>query len=371
MRSFCRRDQSTGPLPSISEGFNELPNDEKLAKEYWLSINKSLDCLRNGITTFERLNDVTNLSLVCSNLGRLYRLQAHISLKESNMIMKFPICAEFYALASSHYQKALTLLESKKRNPTLWDVITWELSSASYQFAKLYFEANPEETDRETREKIIAYLQAALKNCDLDVHGARYEEFLQRTSDIHFMLGFSHVMLLPSCVKGEKKWKSYVYLAFFHFGKSLASGRFYDLFNVAIFEVEFLLSLIDDKKTSLNTKLKYLANLAEMMAQCVRGLQLEAEEERDGSPVVVEDERVVPVLLRFEEKLKAFLMALIKCINSSAIKSKEAKLAPVKKMFSYLLRNANASLSARELSAVLLESFQRVHQDLISADFGN
>lgn len=311
---------------------------------------------------------MTNLSLVCSNLGRLYRLQAHISLKESNMIMKFPICAEFYALASSHYQKALTLLESKKRNPTLWDVITWELSSASYQFAKLFFEANPEETDRETREKIIAYLQAALKNCDLDVHGAKYDEFLQRTSDIHFMLAFSHVMLLPGCE--EKKRKSYVYLAFFHFGKSLAvSGRFHDLFNVASFEMTFLLSLIEDKKTSLNTKLKYLTNLAEMMAQCVRGLQLQSEEEEEEG--VVDDERVVPVLLKFEEKLKTFLMTLIKCINGSAIKSKEAKLAPMKKMFSYLLRNAKATLGVRELSAILLESFQRVHQDLISADFGN
>lgn len=294
-------------------------------------------------------------------------------MKELDDFLKLSICAEFYALASTHYQKALSLLESKKRNPMLWDVITWELSTASYTIAKLYFEAKAEE--KETREKIIAYLQTALKNCDLDVHGAKYEDFFQRTGDVHFMLGYSHEALLAMPVDGEKKRKSLIYLTFFHFDKSLgiyaASGRFYEFVNVAIFEMEFLLGLINETST-LNVKLKYLSNVADLIHQFVRVLEWQRRlAKEEGAEPVIEDTRMAPVLLKLEEKIKNLFMAMIKCVNSSTIKSKEAKLTPLKKMFSYLLRTSSANQSVRELSAILLENLTRVHVDLINSDLLN
>lgn len=352
------------------EGFNDLPNNGKLGKEYRLSIDKSLDCLQKGIATFEKLNDVTNLSLVCSNLGRLYRLQAHIALKELDDMLKLSICSEFYALASSHYQKALALLESKKRNPTLWDVITWELSTASYTIAKLYFEAKTEE--KETREKIISYLQVALRNCDLDVHGAKYEDFFQRTGDVHFMLGFSHEALLGMPVESDKKRKSLVYLTFFHFDKALgiyaASGRFYEFFNVAIFYVDFLLRFINEPGVSLSVRMKYVANISELIGQFVKVLETQQKQQEEDGDTVVEDERLVPVLLKLEEKMKSYFMAMIKAINGSSVKMKDAKLAPFKKMFSYLLRTASSNITVKELSAILLVNLRKVHQELLSSD---
>lgn len=355
---------------SFAEGFNELANNAKLSKEHRQSIDKSLKFLQKAIATFEKLNDVTNLSLVCSNLGRLYRLQAHVALKELNDFLKLSVCSEFYALASAHYQKGLSLLESKKRNPTLWDVITWELSTATYTIGKLYFEAKADE--KETRERIIAYLQVALKNCDLDVHGAKYEDFFQRTGDIHFMLGFSHEALLAMPVEGEKKRKSLIYLTFFHFDKALViyagSGRLYEFVNVSIFEMEFILSLIHETTgATLNVKMKYLCNVAELLAQFVRMQKWFGDCDEERSRITAageEDHRLGPVLLKLEEKMKTFFMTMIKCINSSTIKSKDAKLAPIKKMFSYLLRNASAEQSVRELSVILLENFQRVLLDL-------
>lgn len=329
--------------------------------------------LQKGIATFEKLNDVTNLSYVCSNLGRLYRLQAHIALKELDDLLKLSICAEFYSLALSHYQKALRLLESKKQNPTLWDVITWELSTASYTIAKLYFEAKAEE--KETREKIIVYLQAALKNCDLDVHGAKYEEFYQRTGDIHFMLGFSHESMLSMPVENEKKRKSLVYLTFFHFEKAIGiyttSGRFYEFVNVAIFEMDFVLGLTNGPG-SFSGKLKYMANVGDLIAQSVRVLatqQKMLEEGADGEDNV-EDLRMVPVLSKLEEKVKNYFMALIKCLNASTVKNKDPKLVPLKKMFSYMLRNvsSSSSLSVLEMTTILFESLRRVHIDLQASD---
>lgn len=358
-----------------------------------------MEILQKAIVTFEQLNDVTNLSLVCSNIGRLYRLQAHVALKELDEFMRLSICAEFYSLATMNYQKGLSLLESKKRNPTLWDVITWELSTASYTIAKLFFEAKSSEAgggeERETREKTISYLQTALKNCDLDLHSARYEDFYQRTGDVHFMLGFSHEALLAMPVETEKKKKSLVYLTFFHYDKSLlvyeTSNRFYEFVNVAIFEVDFLTGAVNETATTMNQKWKYLGNVKELIGQFVRVLEAlqrdeteregdrkeqandekDKQDERKVDCEVEEDERLLPVLLKLEDKVKAYLMAMIKCVNGSSIKSKEAKLAPLKKMFSYLLRNVNAEIRVQELVKVLLTNFGKVHGDLISLELGN
>lgn len=351
-----------------SEGFNELPDNGKLSNEYRQSIDKSLDYLQRGISTFEKLNDVTNLSLVCSNLGRLHRLQAHLALKELEDCLKLSICAEFYAVACSHYQKALSLLESKKRNPTLWDVITWELSTASYTIAKLYFEAKTA-ADRNMRDKIIAYLQTALKNCDLR-NGPKYEDFFQRTGDVHFMLGFSHEALLAMPVESEKKRKSLIYLTFFHFGKALTiyatSGRFYEFVNVAIFEMDFLLGIVTQAGGAmLNVKMKYLANVSELIDQFVRVLEMQ-------QPAGVEDdERLVPVMLKLEERIKNYFMAMIKYINSSAIKSKETRVAPFKRMFAHLLRTTSGELDVQELSAILLERLQKIQIDLLNSELKN
>lgn len=346
--------------------------NELLSTEFRQSIEKSLDSLQKGIATFEQLNDVTNLSLVSSNLGRLTRLQAHIAYKELDDCMKLSICGELYSLATAYYQKALGLLESKRRNPALWEVITWELSTSSYTIAKLYFETKSDEG--ETREKTISYLQTALKNCVLDTNSARYEEFYQRTGDVHFMLGFSHEGLLAMPMDSEKKRKSLIHLTFFHYDKALsvyeASNRLYEFANVAVFELDFLQSLLTEPG-SVNMKLKYLANVKALLEQFVRVLENRAKVD------CVEDARVGPVLLKVEEKLKNFFMALIKCLNSgnSTVKSKETKLAPLKKMFAYLLRsNSHQMTSAvigNELTVILMESFKKILLDLINSDLLN
>lgn len=41
-----------------------------------------------------------------------------------------------YESAFTHYQRALAILVSRKRNPHLWDLVTWELSTGKYMFGQ-------------------------------------------------------------------------------------------------------------------------------------------------------------------------------------------------------------------------------------------
>lgn len=42
----------------------------------------------------------------------------------------------FYNEAFSYYEKAQDILGSRKSNPELWDLVNWELSTATFTLAK-------------------------------------------------------------------------------------------------------------------------------------------------------------------------------------------------------------------------------------------
>lgn len=43
---------------------------------------------------------------------------------------------KFYDLAFSNYQRALGILENRKQNPVLWDLVIWELSTGTFTLAQ-------------------------------------------------------------------------------------------------------------------------------------------------------------------------------------------------------------------------------------------
>lgn len=51
---------------------------------------------------------------------------------------------QIYENAFLHYNRALGILGSKKDNPELWDILTWELSTSTYTWAQLMMD-NAEE----------------------------------------------------------------------------------------------------------------------------------------------------------------------------------------------------------------------------------
>lgn len=85
--------------------------------------------LESGIKAFEIVHDEANLALLHSNTGRLMRLCAHVNAKQYSRER------HFYNKALTSYQKAIQVLGTRKTNPTIWDSVTWDLSTTLFTMA--------------------------------------------------------------------------------------------------------------------------------------------------------------------------------------------------------------------------------------------
>lgn len=65
-------------------------------------------------------------------MGRFMRFRAHLG-----EIKEFSFTKICYENAFSSYERALTILGSKKENHELWDLVTWELSSGKFTLGKI------------------------------------------------------------------------------------------------------------------------------------------------------------------------------------------------------------------------------------------
>lgn len=106
----------------------KVPKPEPL---YITLSKKSYDCLIRGIAIFEEINDNSNLAILLCNMGRFMRFRAHLEVDK-----QFGYKKNCYESAFTSYQRALTILESKKHNSQLWDLVTWELSSGKFTLAQ-------------------------------------------------------------------------------------------------------------------------------------------------------------------------------------------------------------------------------------------
>ena len=79
--------------------------------------------------SFETVHDESNLALLCANIGRLYRLRAHMHVKDQLEER------QYYEKALVSYQKALHVLGERKCNPTIWDNVSWDFSTTLYTLA--------------------------------------------------------------------------------------------------------------------------------------------------------------------------------------------------------------------------------------------
>lgn len=109
------------------------PKDSTTDEPSYLDLSsRSYDCLIRGIACFEEINDDANLAILLCNMGRFMRFRAHLDDSKENFAFK----KKCYEGAFTHYQRALGILESKKRNCDLWAVVTWELSTGKFTLGK-------------------------------------------------------------------------------------------------------------------------------------------------------------------------------------------------------------------------------------------
>uniref|UniRef100_A0A182QN91 Erythroid differentiation-related factor 1 n=1 Tax=Anopheles farauti TaxID=69004 RepID=A0A182QN91_9DIPT len=192
---------------------------------YQLLAKKSYDSLQKGVALFEALNDTTNLAFLLCNMGRFMRFRAHIHLvgeRANNVNAQ----KKFYHEAFGYYQRALGKLGSRKEHPDLWSLVTWELSTATFNLAKQLQDHNvidgqggASQTQEEVEQEVVDMLQRALKLCDQDNSGPKQVLYLFRAALIHHRIASYYHMSYRSTAD-EHRRKTCLQLTKFHYEKA-------------------------------------------------------------------------------------------------------------------------------------------------------
>ncbi|XP_012287568.1 erythroid differentiation-related factor 1 [Orussus abietinus] len=145
---------------------------------------RSLSHLEAGVKVFEIVRDEANLILLHSNTGRVMRLYAHTHVKQ-------PVLErQYYDKALASYQKALQVLGSRKRNPAVWDTVSWDLSTTLFTMATILvdYPIASNKAKEELEREVADLLQKALKYCDVETPGPRQPIYQYRAAIIQHRL---------------------------------------------------------------------------------------------------------------------------------------------------------------------------------------
>uniref|UniRef100_A0A1Q3F018 Erythroid differentiation-related factor 1 n=1 Tax=Culex tarsalis TaxID=7177 RepID=A0A1Q3F018_CULTA len=193
---------------------------------YQVLARKSYDSLQKGVALFEEANDPTNLAFLLCNMGRFMRFRAHIHLvgeSPNNVHLQ----KKFYHEAFAFYQRALGVLGTRKENPDLWALVTWELSTATFNLAKqlqdhstIGPEGGPQNAD-ELEQEVVEMLQRALKICDQEQTGPRQVLYSFRAALIHHRIASYHHFSFRSAAE-ENRRKTTLQLCKLHYEKAVA-----------------------------------------------------------------------------------------------------------------------------------------------------
>ncbi|XP_035783260.1 erythroid differentiation-related factor 1-like [Anopheles albimanus] len=199
--------------------------DLKVEPLYQLLAKKSFDSLQKGVTLFEAVADTTNLAFLLCNMGRFMRFRAHIHLvgeRPNNVNLQ----KKFYHEAFSYYQRALGTLGTRKENPELWSLVSWELSTATFNLAKQlqdHSEINPPgksvQSPEEIEQEVVEMLQRALKLCDQDNSGPKQVLYSFRAALIHHRIASYYHMSYRKTVD-EQRRKTVLQLTKLHYEKA-------------------------------------------------------------------------------------------------------------------------------------------------------
>ena len=189
---------------------------------YQVLAKNSYECLQKGITLFEKVNDVANLAFLLCNMGRFMRFRAHIHV-QGEVKNSIKVQKRFYNEAFTHYQRALAVLGSKKENPELWSLVNWELSTATFNWAKQLQDfseiSENNQTAEEVEQEVVDLLQKALKMCDIENSGSRQVLYMFRAALIHHRIASFYHYSFRQAVD-ENRRKTLLQILKIHYEKS-------------------------------------------------------------------------------------------------------------------------------------------------------
>lgn len=334
------------PVPKTEE-----PSYQQTAK-------KAFDFLTKAVTLFEGVKDSVNLIICNLNMGRFFRLSAHINIfQETPAVKSMQMQKKMYQESFNSYHRALSILETRKQNPELWDMVTWELSTATFNLAKQMqdnsaSDGNTEELERE----VLEMLMKALKWCDLETNSSRQVLYCFRAGLIHHRLGsFYHHSLRNTC--DDTKKRTTIQLCRLNYEKAVnlleSLKEFKDFFQVQMERIA-LQEHLAEESTNLQQKLKNNQIALQLFLETTKMLNHMHE-----SKSVMDSEEIHDLLELFEKRIQHVLKTLTKL--SLTTKKLDPKADVYKKMFACTLRNAGR-IEFKLFVAHLTEVLDKIQQ---------
>ncbi|XP_032675397.1 erythroid differentiation-related factor 1 [Odontomachus brunneus] len=334
----------------------------------------SLNHLEAGIRAFEAVHDEANLALLHSNTGRLMRLCAHMHAKQNAQER------QFYNKALASYQRALQVLGERKTNPTIWDTVTWDLSTTLYSRATMLqdYPIVGQKSEEELEREVVDMLQKALKHCEVDTPGSRQPVYQFRAANIqHRLASLYHRVYreLESDMDNTKK-KTSLQLCKLYYDKAaklLLSLEQTKEFLTLQLERVALLEYQARSGTTFNSKVKAYQNALDLILQCIPIIELlyernnatkdknetvddEAEDDVAAREEAAEDQK----LRDEEEKLIVLLEQRVQFILRSLTKLFLSKNPGCNKKENETLSNQYRQCYARTLRADAMSGFALV-----------
>lgn len=258
---------------------------------------------------------------------------------------------KFYKEAFKHYERALGVLESRKINPELWDLVKWELSTATFILAKQMQDASTS-TDgcclEELEQETIEMLQKSLKLCDLDVKNSKQELYNYRAGLIHRRLASFYHNSYRSAT-AETRERHILQLCLLHYEKSatllgtLKEDK--DFLEVQMERVAFNEFQADSSKLVPNKLKTYRAILDlffESLPILAHLVDLQSFENMDVKALLT-------LLKLFEQRLQSTLKWLAKLSITLTGKSTENYASIYKKMFGLTLSKSSKDLDLKDM----------------------
>lgn len=337
---------------------NQTENDSKQEPNYQQQAKKSYELLLKAVALFEGVEDNVNLIICNLNLGRFFRLSAHINIfQEIQTTKSIHMQKKMYQESFNSYHRALAILENRKTNPELWDMVTWELSTSTFNLAKQMQDYSSMDGDADDLERdVLEMLMKALKLCDLETNSSRQVLYCFRAGLIHHRLGSYYHQSLRSTNDDSKK-RTTLQLCRLHYEKSLSLleslKEFKDYLQVQMERIA-LQEFLAEESTNVQQKIKsyqFALNLfyetSPMLGQLLH------------AKTIIDFEEILTLMELFEKRLQFILKTLTKLTMSG--KKADAKAESFKKMFACTLRSAQ-KMELQQLVTHLIAVLGRIKE---------
>uniref|UniRef100_A0A2M4CZA1 Erythroid differentiation-related factor 1 n=1 Tax=Anopheles darlingi TaxID=43151 RepID=A0A2M4CZA1_ANODA len=199
--------------------------DRTVEPLYQLLAKKSFDSLQKGVTLFEAVADTTNLAFCRAKRERLSQSRPktnRVEKKQKKGIRKKKSNNKQLGNNNPPWGK----LGTRKENPELWSLVSWELSTATFNLAKQlqdHSEINPPgktaQSPEEIEQEVVEMLQRALKLCDQDNSGPKQVLYSFRAALIHHRIASYYHMSYRKTVD-EQRRKTVLQLTKLHYEKA-------------------------------------------------------------------------------------------------------------------------------------------------------